>query len=476
MESSSTTPEVTVRVTEIKVGGLFGLYDHTIRLQRNERITIIHGPNGVGKTLVLKAVAAFFNGNFAALTLIPFDRLEITVDSGDAVLVQRKPVPSKTGQQRYAVEVSLRSASEPDYDLSVPQRIELPEDSTRYASTLARSIPGLQQVGADEFYDSRSGTHLDSEHVIWRFADHPATPPSFRRRLANLEPADVRLFRQAINVFMIETSRLYKVDSSGRAFDNSYSIEDRIVDYAAQLRELIQQTLASYGRNAQRLDQTFPHRLISEAVQPLGMDALKQAIKTLDNTQKELAEFGLLEKPSTIPISDDEPSIEVSKRVALTLFTNDIREKLSVLEPLANRINIFLGSINGKLRNKQIYISKESGLLAKDMLGTTLPLDQLSSGEQHEIVLAFELIFNMPKNSLVLLDEPELSLHVTWQRMFLPELLAISKTVEFDCIIATHSPFIVGSRTDLLTLLDADPDVDMPTDNNDADHRKAERD
>ncbi len=464
MEPSSNTPEVTLRISEIRVGRLFGLYDHVIRLQRDERITIIHGPNGVGKTLLLKAVAAFFNGNFASLSSIPFESLEIIVDSGDAALIQRIPLPSKTGQQRYAVEICLRASAEPDYALSVAHRIELPEDAARYASTLARNVPGLQQLSADEFFDSRTGVQLDAEQVIWRFADHPATPSAFKRRLATLEPADVREFRKAVNVFMIETSRLYKVDSNGRAFDNSYSLKDRIVDYAAQLRELIQLTLASYGRNAQRLDQTFPHRLISTATQPLGMDALKQAIKKLDNTQKELSEFGLLEKPSTIPLADDEPDIEYSKRVALTLFTSDIREKLSVLEPIANRINIFLGSINSKLRNKQIHISKESGLLAKDLLGTILPLDQLSSGEQHEIVLAFELIFNMPKNSLVLLDEPELSLHVTWQRMFLPELMAICQAVEFDCIIATHSPFIVGPRTDLLTLLDADPDVDLPTD------------
>jgi len=46
--------------------------------------------------------------------------------------------------------------------------------------------------------------------------------------------------------------------------------------------------------------------------------------------------------------------------------------------------------------------------------------------------------------------KPELSLHVEWQKSFLPDLLAVIEAVHFDVILATHSPFIVGDRSDLL--------------------------
>jgi predicted ATP-dependent endonuclease of OLD family len=64
------------------------------------------------------------------------------------------------------------------------------------------------------------------------------------------------------------------------------------------------------------------------------------------------------------------------------------------------------------------------------------------------------LLFKFAPNSLVLIDEPELSLHLTWQERFLPDLLEIVKIANFDVIIATHSPFIIGSRRDLMVALE----------------------
>lgn len=448
------------RITKVAVTGLFDLYDHTIELNETDRITIVHGPNGVGKTVLLKAIAAFFRGNYATLNNTPFSTLTIWLDHGERVEISRVQVGSRGSQPHFGIDVALRGGE--GLDLGASYRIELPEEFGRLASAIARNIPGLQQSGPDEFFDARLGTTLDAEQVIWRYADHPATPNAYKRRISSIEPSEVREFRQRVKVVMIETNRLYKVDFNQLEYAAAVQLRDRITDYATQLSERIDQTLADYGRNAQKLDQTFPHRLISARFIELDVDALQKSIKDLDDTQRSLSEFGLLEKMAAIPFADDHSLIQGAQLAALTLFTRDIKEKIAVLEPLSNRIRLFLSRINSKLKNKQIHISKGTGLVAKDALGNVLPLEHLSSGEQHEIVLAFELVFNIPADALVLIDEPELSLHVTWQRLFLPELINISREVGFDCIVATHSPFIVGSRSDLLVLLDADPDVDLP--------------
>ena len=73
----------------------------------------------------------------------------------------------------------------------------------------------------------------------------------------------------------------------------------------------------------------------------------------------------------------------------------------------------------------------------------------LSSGEQHEIVLLFELLFETKPNSLILVDEPELSLHVAWQREMLKDLQDMADLSDFRAILATHSPQIIGERWDL---------------------------
>ena len=73
----------------------------------------------------------------------------------------------------------------------------------------------------------------------------------------------------------------------------------------------------------------------------------------------------------------------------------------------------------------------------------------LSSGEQHELVLFYELLFNVSSNSLILIDEPELSLHVFWQEQFLNDLIEISKFRGFDILIATHSPDIINDKWEI---------------------------
>ena len=77
-------------------------------------------------------------------------------------------------------------------------------------------------------------------------------------------------------------------------------------------------------------------------------------------------------------------------------------------------------------------------------------LSQLSSGEQHQVVLIYELIFNTKEHSIVLIDEPEISLHVVWQEQFLDDLKMITEMNKAKAIIATHSPQIIGDYWDLV--------------------------
>lgn len=45
---------------------------------------------------------------------------------------------------------------------------------------------------------------------------------------------------------------------------------------------------------------------------------------------------------------------------------------------------------------------------------------------------------------MILIDEPELSLHIAWQKDFIEDLSNIIKNKKINVIIATHSPYITG--------------------------------
>ncbi len=74
--------ESCAEIERIELLGLFRQYDHIIPLQREEQVTILHGRNGVGKTVTLPLIAALLEGNWSQLKAIPFDKLRITFTDG----------------------------------------------------------------------------------------------------------------------------------------------------------------------------------------------------------------------------------------------------------------------------------------------------------------------------------------------------------------------------------------------------------
>lgn len=74
-----------------------------------------------------------------------------------------------------------------------------------------------------------------------------------------------------------------------------------------------------------------------------------------------------------------------------------------------------------------------------------IPGEQLSSGQWGWLGTFGSLVAEMRHNSLILVDEPENSLHPRWQQEFIRELHAIVSGFE-NCqvVVATHSPLIAS--------------------------------
>lgn len=114
----------------------------------------------------------------------------------------------------------------------------------------------------------------------------------------------------------------------------------------------------------------------------------------------------------------------------------------------ANRIQAFQEIIGRcEFANKHLEVDKRFGFrfVSEDELHTILTLDQLSSGEKQMIIQVYELLFRAQSGTLVMIDEPELSLHMMWQINYLKNLTQIAQLRGFQCIVATHSPQIFNS-------------------------------
>ena len=159
-------------------------------------------------------------------------------------------------------------------------------------------------------------------------------------------------------------------------------------------------------------------------------------------------ETGLLAKEEA-PDFVELRHIDEENRNFISVYLKDVKNKLSILDELSNKIDLLITNINKKFGYKKMFIDKKKGLLFHTDDNKELSLENLSSGEQHEIVLLYEFLFKLKPGSLILIDEPELSLHVGWQTEFLKDLEDVIELSKFDVLIATHSPQIIHDRWDL---------------------------
>lgn len=141
--------------------------------------------------------------------------------------------------------------------------------------------------------------------------------------------------------------------------------------------------------------------------------------------------------------------IERGVAMALEIYVKDANEKLDVFDNLRARVDLFKDLIKKRFIDKTLQIDRESGFKIFSANHSEIPLDKLSSGEQHQLILIFDLLFQVNKNSFILIDEPELSLHITWQKTFIESLKRIIALNAFDVLLATHSPAILAKHFDL---------------------------
>lgn len=116
---------------------------------------------------------------------------------------------------------------------------------------------------------------------------------------------------------------------------------------------------------------------------------------------------------------------------------------------LSESLIVYIDIANDLYINKEAYIN-ESGLLSIKMNnGISLPLDKLSSGEKQILIMFYLLLFKAQPRSLVIIDEPEISLHVAWQQSLGKTFSDVARLRDLHIIVATHSPQVIHDNWDL---------------------------
>lgn len=119
---------------------------------------------------------------------------------------------------------------------------------------------------------------------------------------------------------------------------------------------------------------------------------------------------------------------------------NELNRLLRIRDDKINQD--FISSLNVMFgeSNKEVYFDNDFELKIK-FNHQILDFSQLSSGERQVIYIFLKVAIATKDNALILMDEPEISLHLSWQEKLLTQIRAINP--DSQLIIVTHSPAIV---------------------------------
>ena len=250
-------------------------------------------------------------------------------------------------------------------------------------------------------------------------------------------------------VYLIKEQRLIKpvlenIETDDESGKNKKIFLNTIELYAEELKKLIEEKQLEAYQIAQKLDSSFPKRLI-EAKTVVDEPIFKKRFAELKDKQSKLQQFGIATSAQEIP----DYNVESAK--VLSVYLNDSEEKLKIYDDLLAKIELFVNIINQKdFAFKSIKISSDKGFsFYQNKQQQELSLTDLSSGEQQEVVLLYELLFKTTPNTLILIDEPEISLHVLWQKAFIDDLQKIAAIKKINFLVSTHSPQIINNHWDL---------------------------
>jgi len=467
-------------ITKVEVEGLYEVFNHSISL-KEESITLILGENGLGKTVVLKMIQAFFNKDFFELNSYHFTKFILHFDDESIITITKglnndhseilnfsHKVKDIKNSEKYTFNLEkfqLKNGlniKHPKYyggDLSYIDATKFYINDFDLEFSIRPYLPSyIDRLGANRWFDESRGITMSTETLLEFYAEN--IPKQFQKKFGIKSGLPKWLIDKVdyTNTKFIETQRLLVKTKAGGESEYHSSVSR----YSKELVEAIKNRTVAATDLASKLDRSYPNRVIHEITKTkkISDHEIEIGLSNLNKRREVLNKVGLLDteeedlQPINNAINTQRAGNKELLKDVLQIYLDDSNQKLEIYSDLASKLELFIDLINKRFLYKTISIDKKVGFVfTSTITEKNIPLSGLSSGEQHELVLFYQLLFNTEPNSLLLIDEPEISLHISWQNHFINDLRDVIKLTNFTAIIATHSPDIINNNWDLTVKL-----------------------
>lgn len=384
-------------------------------------VTIITGPNGYGKTTVLNIIKNAIDLEFGYFCDLLFSSITIyfsDAKNGAKLVITRSKSSKYDSNTDESDHYNIKVAFYQGDNRKALESYTI--DATRYIK--------LQERFKQQFLEDDIPFDNYLMHLRYREGK------KLRQNLLNY-----RMFVNDRNCLFIKEQRIL---STNRSDDNE--AEYTITQLAKDLKRRYSEQKSRYTDKGQAIDSSFIQRSLSSTPHEYDEEEYNKKIAELNKYVEAYQKVGL--------ISNLEFMGEYNEKfkTVLSLYLEDMFEKISVYDEFFRQLSLFNRFVNGKgLSNKKMILNEKDGFCFETDSGNIVPLQKLSSGEQNLVILYYRLVFETAPNTLLLIDEPENSLHVEWLEKMLSDYLVMEDALKCQMIIATHSPTFVNGHWDI---------------------------
>ncbi|MGA3012212.1 MAG: AAA family ATPase [Terracidiphilus sp.] len=410
-----------------------GLWDERrVETDFDPKVNFLIGSNGSGKTTLLNLVASALSSDYDGLSRGHFSTIECDLVSPKSN-AQTKVVVGRANKEliRPAFQYTIQGPGKKEL------KFEIVSPSPRY---LMGSPIRLQGRVSTKVYDAETSPLTEYVRVKWltvhraptkaRGEDRPTSDSSVDRHLGTLSNQLVRYFSKLAAQREEETNRFLREMLASLIYNAS---EFNPFTHAQGL------DLATMQSSVEALLDTF----LRPAAAKKARERLKAHFQLAAEAQGNKEQFKLEELIALATVFPMQKIVEE--------WGNTQKKQAALARPRTE----FLEIINEMYHNKQLLLNQENVLEVELPSGKHLTLLELSSGEKQLLILFAEALLQEREEFIYMADEPELSLHVTWQEQLTRNLLKANPNAQV--IFATHSPDIVsqyGKNTiDMETLI-----------------------
>ena len=408
----------TSNLKSFSIYGLFGTQD--VHIPFDEDIKILIGENGLGKTQILGMLYCLLNGNIEKLSDYSFDRLELVfVDNG------------KLGISKKELFIFLQNKPQIRWDQVFPLKKNI-EKNFIYRS---RIIPLVIESGNNEEEEIDNNEEEEIDNNVSTFFN------KLKEKLKNL------------SILYFPTYRRVEEDLKNLGYD-----EDQ---FPKGKNELIQFGMEDVKKRFTDIENSID-ALLKEGFSKISGEILSQLVSGFEKADRSFLEkidendIEIILSRVGKELSDGEKNkirniitYQKIENPSLFYFLRKLIEIYEKQKPLDDFVKVYRDVCNKYLVNKKVFYD-ESAIkiyIKLDATGEEIELSKLSSGEKQIISILSKIYLSAKEERFIILfDEPELSLSMTWQKQLLPDIID-SKKCDF-LLAVTHSPFIFDNKLD----------------------------